>query len=1097
MGRSDLLGLQSELPGCDEGAKLKRLGFSAQNAKNSFMGLKQMQKQVRGFACFMLLFLLALAGTYSFGQATATGTIQGTVTDKSNAVVTGAQVTATFKATGLTRSATTNETGSYRFDLLQAGTYEVKIAKEGFSTVVQTAELLVGQSSSVNVTLNPGAATTVVEVTGAAALVDVEKTSVSQNITPSEVEELPLAGRDAANLAYLVPGVKAADSYDPTKNRYAILSVNGSDGRNVNTTVNGIDNKDNTVGGAVMQLPLEAVQEFQISTQRFSAENGRSQGAAINMITKSGTNQYHGSVFGYFRDAALNTDEKQANGDGTATNAHPDYSRQFFGGSVGGPLKKDKLFAFFAIERQRESQGLTTSGDALPELQIAAQYPDLFTVEPAAVVPRPFHEWRYNGRLDWTINSRNSAYVSYSSQANDSLNDQADGTQDLTAGNFTLNHLQIANVTLTSQLSSNAVNQFTVGWQYWNNLIDTHVNAPLITFPSAQFGTNGNVPQQSFQRKWQFRDDFSKTVGKHTFKGGVDFIHNPVEGGFFKFNETLELDFGANPSEILADTTTYPNGFATPGAIVGASFSTGDPKFIVATKQLGFYFQDDWKVTPRLTLNLGLRWDRDFNALGQSDIPKSRTYQELLALSPNPIADHYTRHLPHDDTKDFSPRFGFAYDVTGAGKHVVRGGFGLYFGNSFQNIPLFMEQHANPTIFQTVLSVSDPTTTFPMADSTGACGTTTLGQFSYSKDAVAAVQACLPGPQAALSEGSVGRIIDPDYRNPVAEEFNLGYSWAINNNSAFEVEYTHVLSLHENRTYNVDQKVVDYADFPSGINQDGNVALIRPLGDPGAVQGDITTGFYGPFQQAGQPVLASVRNEASIGRNRYDGFNFSYHQRMSRRFSLNANYTLSWAYGYDAGGFSAFRNYSRDGYNPFASYEWGPMSQDERHHITVSGLVQLPKGFEFAPILQFGTARPYNLTNSGNTLNTGGGTSNAVVVPKNDPTNWFAFAGDNGGAQQCYYLTTDCTIAKFDPLRGDAFFELDMKFAKNIRIGEKMNVQLVAQAFNLTNRANYGNNFGGSIADQGSFGKPIGFIAPTATFIPRSIWGEFGVHFTF
>src|SRR5690242_5475863 len=159
-----------------------------------------------------------------------------------------------------------------------------------------------------------------------------------------------MVGRDVANLAYLAPGVKAADSYDPTKNRYAILSVNGASGRNVNVTVNGIDNKDNTVGGPVMQLPLEAVQEFQISTQRFSAENGRSQGAAINMITKSGTNNYHGSLFGYFRDSALNTDEKQADGIGGQDRAHPDYSRQFFGGSAGGPIKKDKLFGFFAIE---------------------------------------------------------------------------------------------------------------------------------------------------------------------------------------------------------------------------------------------------------------------------------------------------------------------------------------------------------------------------------------------------------------------------------------------------------------------------------------------------------------------------------------------------------------------------------------------------------------------------------------------------------------------------------------------------------------------------------------------------------------------------
>lgn len=180
------------------------------------------------------------------------------------------------------------------------------------------------------------------------------------------------------------------------------------------------------------------------------------------------------------------------------------------------------------------------------------------------------------------------------------------------------------------------------------------------------------------------------------------------------------------------------------------------------------------------------------------------------------------------------------------------------------------------------------------------------------------------------------------------------------------------------------------------------------------------------------------------------------------------------------------------------------MTNDERHHITVSGLVELPKGFEFAPILQFGSARPYNLTNSDNTLNTGGGTSNAVVVPKSDPRNWFAYAGNDSGAQACFYLTTNCTIAQFDPLRGQAFFELDAKFAKNIKIGEKANLQIVAQAFNLTNKANYGNNFGGDIASSAAagaasptFGQPIGFIAPTATFIPRSIWGELGVHFTF
>ena len=286
-------------------------------------------------------------------QATATGTISGVVTDSSQAVIPGATVTVTNTATGATRDTTTNQAGEYRFDFMPAGGYTVKITKQGFGTVAETVELLVGQTATAGAILKPGATSTTVQVTATSPLVDIQKTSVSQEILPSQVEEMPLVGRDVANLAYLVPGVKMTDSYDPTKNRYAILSVNGDGGRNVNVTVNGIDNKDNTVGGPVMQLPLEGVQEYHISTQRFSAENGRSEGAAINLITKSGSNQFHGSGLAFFRDTTLNTDEKDADGLGGSSSSHPDYSRQFFGGSFGGPIKHDRLFVFSAYERER------------------------------------------------------------------------------------------------------------------------------------------------------------------------------------------------------------------------------------------------------------------------------------------------------------------------------------------------------------------------------------------------------------------------------------------------------------------------------------------------------------------------------------------------------------------------------------------------------------------------------------------------------------------------------------------------------------------------------------------------------------------------
>jgi outer membrane receptor protein involved in Fe transport len=713
----------------------------------------------------ILLLAFAFNSSNLFAQLTADASLAGVVKDSSGAVVAGASVKLESAATGATRQTSTNAAGEYRFDLVPAGTYKVTISMAGFEThVMERVVLAVGQTTTNNATLAVGQQTQTVTVEGSSPLINTEQTDVGTAVTPQEVDNLPMIGRDVANLAYLAPGVKAADSYDPTKNRYAILSVNGANGRNVNVTVNGVDNKDNTVGGPVMQLPLEAVQEFHISTQRFSAENGRSEGAAVNMITKSGTNDYHGSVFGYFRDAALDTDEKVPDGTGGQTPAHPDYSRQQFGGSVGGPFVKDKLFGFFALERERENQGLAETGTSLQELVLAKQAG--LAAQPAAVIPRPFYETRYNGRLDWTINDRNSAYVSYNSQANNSLNDQSDGTGDLTNGNYTANHLQLANFTLNSVLSSNTVNQFTAGYQYWNNVIASNISAPLVVFPHASFGTNTNVPQQSFHRKWQFRDDISKTIGKHTLKAGADYIWNPVEGGFFEFSSTLEIDFSDDPSTILGNHALYPQGFATPGAVNAMTQANGDPYFLVATKQLGLYFQDDWKVTPRLTLNLGLRWDKDFNMIGASDIKKSRTYQELVALN-SPISNPYVSRLPHDDNKDFSPRVGFAWDMTGTGQHVLRGGFGLYFGNVFQNIPLFMEQMSNPTVFQTVLSLSSPT---DIVTGTGI----PLGNWRYGVDPLPVI----PPPSTQLKDGAVGRLIDPDYRNPVTEEFNLGYSWS-------------------------------------------------------------------------------------------------------------------------------------------------------------------------------------------------------------------------------------------------------------------------------------------------------------------------------
>jgi hypothetical protein len=976
------------------------------------------------------------------------------------------------------------------------------VTAAGFSAAeAKDVEVLVGRTLTQNFTLNPGGVTETVEVTATAPLIDQTKTDVSTNITPQQITDLPLIGRDIADLAYLAPGVKAADSYDPTKNRYSILSVNGDGGRNVNVTVNGVDNKDNTVGGPVMQLPAEAVQEFQVSTQRFSAVNGRSAGAAINVITKSGTNSFHGSAFGFFRDQALNADQKTANGDGTSSSINPPYSRQWFGGSVGGPVKKDKFFGFFAFERQREHTSIAESPTAFQQLSLVT----FLGAQPASTIPTPFFENRLNGRLDYIINSKNSAYLSVTTQANNSLNDQSNGFFDLTEGNFTKNHLQVANLTLNSSLTPTVVNQFTLGFQYWNNLIDSTGRTPLFTFPGGiQFGTNTNVPQNSIQRKYQFKDDIAKTFGKHTFKTGIDYIWTPFMGGFFEFNPTLEFDYGLSPSAILA----LPQGFATPGLVQGMSIAVGDPTFTIKdAKQLGLYFQDDWKISNRLTANLGLRWDKDFDFIGGSDIANSRTFQELQAIaSTSPLAAFLVRKKASDYSKGFSPRIGFAYDLNGHGNHIIRAGFGMYYDNTFQNIPLFMEQQANNTIFQTAFSIgpsgSDivPGTGIPLSN----------------WNVINSPPPVIPAPSHNLNPGSTGRLMDPDYRTPVTEEFNGGYTWAINSKSVFEAEYVHVLSLHENKTVNVDPNI------PVDPN---NITTLSRTGVAG--------GFFRPLDAAlaaaGQPNMASVRDEMSIGRSRYDGMNLSYRQRNFHKTDMTVNYTLARAVGYDQDG-GSFRYYPRDPQHPLSPAEFGPSFNDERHHLTIAGTSHLPWGLEASPILQFGSARPYLPASGSNMLNLGGGSATgALVVTNADPKNMLSatqlapvFDPNSNttsivlATAKCYY-SGNCHLAPYSGFRGDPYFDVDARLAKNIKLGESRNLQLIFQAFNLFNHANYGNNFGFTTNEfktvpdpatcptckkqlstpDSTFSNAVGFINPSSSLLPRAFTAEFGARFSF
>ena len=1015
------------------------------------------------YLLFAGVLLLSMASVNAFGQATASATLQGTVSDPSGAMVAGATVTITNKDQGWTRTTTTVDTGFYRFELLPAGFYSVKVTHAGFATAsVDRAELLVGQATMQDFQLKAGQVSEVIEVTAAAPVVDTEKTQVGIEITPSDVNNLPLNGRDFGNLAYLAPGARPVDSYDPTKNRIAVFGINGSSGRNVNVTVNGIDNKDNTVGGPVMQLPLGAVEEFNISTQRFSAANGRSEGAAVNVITKAGTNNWHGGLYYYDTETALNANDALSKQSGSPT---PQFSRQQFGGKVGGPIRRDKDFLFYALEREREHTSIPVEATAFSELTIVknANNP-LMTPEPVTTIPTPYFDWRYSGRYDHHFNGKHGLFVSYSAQNNTGDNDQSTSTNDLTAGNFTTNHLIIGNATLNSVFTPRVVNALTVGYQYWNNLIDSTQKVPTFTFPgNITFGTNTNVPQQSIQKKWQFRDDLSIIRGHHSLKTGFDYVWEPELGGFFEFNPTLEIDFFDVPSVITTNTTLYPQGFATPGAVSGMSDTAGDPHFFLknGAKMFGLYFQDDWKVSRKFTLNLGLRWDKDFNLIGGADQGASRTYQELKA-----IGDPHAASLPQDDNKDFSPRVGLAYDLTGKGKHILRAGYGFYFGQTFENIPLFMLQQANATIFNTTFAI--------VGNGPGqACSSCTvpgtnipLSQWRFGIDPMPTN----PPPSSQLANGAVGRLMDPDYRNPYSEQWNAGYTLALGSVSAVEVDYIHELAIHESKTININPTLV-------------SLGGARPLS--------------AAFSAAGLPILGRIDDEQAIGRSRYDGLNVAFRRRLSHHISFNTSYVLSKGVAYK-GNAAAFRNRPSNPMDPFNPVDFGPVPTDERHRFVFSGVFEVPAGIQVAPVFQAASARPYDGIEGQDVLGIGSGRGNYnIVVLNSDPANLTSTLGfSNAALRNCLFVTNTCHAIGFDKVRGDPFINMDLRIAKNIRLGEKMDLQLLAQFFDLFNRANFGNNFSGNIHSS-LFLQHTGFITPSGVIVPKSFRAEFGAEFRF
>jgi hypothetical protein len=996
------------------------------------------------------------------------GDITGKVFDEQGRVVPGATVTARNKATGAERSATTSDNGDYSISNLEPGKYDVTVQASNFSkALAKDLEVNVGAEASQNFTLKPGEVTATVEVTSEGNPIETTTSELGRNITPAEVQNLPLLNRTFANLSIVAPEARPVGTFDPTKTHVGTVSFSGGDGRQVDVNVDGGDNKDNVVGSMLQNFAYESIQEFQVLQHRWTAESGRSVGGVVNVISKSGSNEFHGSGFINFRSQGLRAKdffEKQT------PDPKPSYNREEFGGSLGGRIIKDKLFFFGAAERFRERQNLLVNPALLPQISAIPG------VTASPTIPLPYNDTLLTVKIDHHISDKQTMFYRYAFQKNDSPNDQFDPGQpgDLANGNTNTNKLTSFVINHTYTFSPRVLNQFSFQYQnFENNILGVTTN-PNLVFPSVQSGANVNVPQQTKERKFQFRDDISFLRGRHDMKVGINYIHTELTGFFFFGANGYQIFWFDDPLVIRNNTNgLYPQGFATPGAVNEITFNTGagdtsQPPF----HQLALYFQDDFKVTPKLTLNLGLRWDANIKIL--VDQTTNRTMQILRQLNNQRAqaiagdANLLQRTTP--SYKEFQPRLGFAWDVNGTGRTVIRGGYGVFYDQIFQNLTLFAKQQGNPTIYQTVLDQVN-----------SAVGVGQLATFRYGIDP-------LPAPAAInntqLEFGGFGRINDPRLRDPYVQKWSLGVETKLGQNYVLSSDYVHTLGLHENRVLNVNPRIANICDpaYPGSTPA-----------SPVCVRGATTRYFDAAFVAAGLGAgrLEQINMFTSTNRSRYDSWATTLRRRTARTlFSLS--YILSSSKGW---GGQPTASYSGNGIavtpeKQFAPGEFGPTRIDERHRVVASGLFELPWGFQIAPIIQFATARPYSL-NSGVDLD-GDGRSTVDRVCTGFSAQSLLQASIAGTipagatARGCTQVPVNSQRSGFvvngtaiDERSGN-YFNIDTRVTKTFPIGEKVKVRAYINFFNIFNRENlsFGDRLGLSSLQSAVFVQPSSLYGP-------------------
>ncbi|MGC2401120.1 MAG: carboxypeptidase regulatory-like domain-containing protein [Acidobacteriaceae bacterium] len=1094
---------------------------------------------LRAWHCYVTAFVLAfILQITSFAQVN-TASLTGLVTDPSGAVVPNATATATSAATGYERKVNTDSAGYYSFQNLPIGQYTVRVEAAGFSADVETVTLNVAEKSSRNFALQVGSAQQTVQVEAQGTGLSPNDASIGTVVDAQVIEQTPLYLRNWDDLLRTVPGVQISrftqQSGSTSAGRTGDFNVNGIHSLQNNFILDGIDN--NTFSENVQELSTEAahpsvdvIAEFNIITNPYSAEYGRAPGAAVSVNTKSGTNAIHGLAYEYVRNQYFDSTDFFTKQHGLPK---PENNQNQFGGSLGGPFIKNKLFGFFNYEGTRIKQGVTRTstvpldnerigdfsaaasavtgikyatiydpqtGQPFPNNQIPAARVDPAVAKLIALFPEPnvtvngkFPETNnyfrnggaeddtdsYNGRVDWTPSSNNPVFARYNYSNRfrfipgylgglaDGSSTSAWGRQYLKSHSLVLGWTHIINASL--------VNDFRFGWvrnytfaeqdpfaltQYAGDFVPgIPINpaigggVPLTTFSGslgAFVGSPDFLPKQQVPQQFQYNDTLSLVHGKQTFKAGVSlylpmrnlFQDEPGMRGDLTFTGIFTCQRNAQ-SQCVSTSGIYPYADGLLG-LVQSNQLTNVHFVDQRIWMISGFFEDDWKATPKLTFNLGLRYDFATPALNAKN--------QMANFDPNAGSLVFagsgglkSRGLVNTNYKNFGPRVGFAYSWDP--KTVVRGGYGIYY-TVFERYGSEDQLSLNPPFLINKTQSAASTSTTPVMIAQQGFPANYLDPSTVNLNNLTAFHI---------------RSMNPNDPTPYAQMWSFGFQRAIGNSWTAEMDYVGTKSTHLDIIRNYNQPLIAGNAVVSTTNSAGNPGPVIPY-----------------------PTFGLIEYTDSIGFGNYSGLQASLKGRPLNGLTMQAAYTYS--HSLDNAPEELETN-SGDAPNGRDAAAWyGNSDFDVRNRVSVNYIYQLPFGhgrqmlnhgpmawilgdFRTSGVYAFYSGHPFTV-NAGSTLGSaldpyGYATATPFLVGKphrvGDPACWF-------------YISANSACSKFAPNQSDAYVAPPSgefgNSGRNTLIGprtnvfdaalmrdfpiERFNIQARWEVFNVTNTPEFG-----------------------------------------